>query len=218
MIILIEGAGGAGKSWLMTRILYNFWRKGTIVAVNYPVSFGDNEDVRRWYHLEETYNLTNCAIGIDEGQGLFGARQWNSLPIDFSNKICQERGQKLDIVTTTRDFLLIDYQVRVNVHELYKCRSLFRLPWNQRVHPIFQIIRVKKFIRQGTNDDRKVYWRPAKLSVRIYFISRYWTKAHYDTYSNVGFEKFLCRVYLEGKKWKAKIVSREGAHSNRRKL
>jgi hypothetical protein len=183
------------------------WKKGAEVYANFPLYFpNDNERVQRWHNLDELYNLHNGVIAIDEGQKLFDARRWGSLPVSFGEKIAQHRKHFLDIYTTTQDIGHIDLRVRGNIHELYNCQSLFRFPKNDRVKPIFQLIRITKKKRIVNTDDRI---RFEKVNSKLKMISRFWTKEYYNTYGDIGFQKFLCKIKREKNKWKAKIYSRD---------
>lgn len=208
MIIVFEGPAGSGKTLLMTKMLFNDWRSGSHCHLNYRVYFDDNNtNVERWHNLDETYGLENGVIGIDEGQKLFDARRWASLPLSFAEKIASHRHHHLDIYTTTQDLMHIDVRVRSNIHILYSCRKIFRWPLNDRVKPILFIMRVTKKIRNINADTNRLTFERA--GSKTYYISRYWTKVLYDTYANIDFEKFLCKIKREKKQWTGKIYSRE---------
>lgn len=209
MITVITGLTGSGKTWFMVnQLLLPEWKKGgAMVYANFPLTFpGDNENTKRWHNLDELYFLNNGIIAIDEGQKLFDAHRWGSLPVSFAEKIAQHRKHFLDIYTTTQDFFHIDIRVRDNVHELYNCQSVLRFPRNDRVYPIFQIIKVIRKQRFSSADGSRVNWVPT--AKKTYFISRYWTKEFYNTYGDIGFQRFLCRIKREKRKWRGKIYSR----------
>lgn len=208
MITLIIGLTGSGKTWLQTKILYGRWQKGSKIYPNYPLLFSEtNDDIIRWHDLEETYHLEHGVIGIDEGQKLFEARRWASLPLGFLEKISDHRHDFLDIVTTTQAFRQIDVRVRENVHEMYTCQSLLRIPPNDSVRPIIQWLRVTKKVRKISESDSIKFYKVGRA--KWYFISKYWTKKLYDTYANIRSDKLICKLKLEKGLWKAKIYSRE---------
>ena len=92
MIIVITGLTGSGKTWFMTRLMLKDWKDGADIYANLPLYFpNDNERVNRWHNLDELYHLTRGVIAIDEGQKLFDARRWASLPVSFAEKIAQHR-------------------------------------------------------------------------------------------------------------------------------
>lgn len=200
----------------MTRLMLADWKNGAEIYANFPLYFpSDNERVNRWHNLDELYNLNGGVIAIDEGQKLFDARRWGSLPVSFSEKIAQHRKHFLDIYTTTQDIGHIDLRVRSNIHELYNCQSIFRWPRNDRVRPILQYIRITKKRRVLSDGDRLVWERVSKKN---FFISRFWTRELYNTYGDIGFEKYLCRIKREKGAWKAKIYSRNLVNSGRARL
>ena len=208
MIILITGLTGSGKTWFMTRLMLNDWKNQADIYSNFPLYFpNDNERIHRWHNLDELYHISNGVIAIDEGQKLFDARRWGSLPISFAEKIAQHRKHYLDIYTTTQDIGHIDLRVRSNIHELFNCQSLFRFPKNDRVKPILQFIKITKKKRVvSATDDRLKF---EKVNNKYFFISRFWTKELYNTYGDIGFNKFICRIKREKNKWRGKIYSRD---------
>jgi hypothetical protein len=217
MITVITGLTGSGKTWLMTKLLYKQWKEGAALNVNFPVTFSsENENVKRWHNLDELYGLNNGIIGIDEGQKLFDARRWGSLPISFAEKIAQHRKHFLDIYTTTQDIAHIDVRIRSNIHELYKCQSLLRIPRNERQHPLLQVVRITRLKRVVTSDTQRLNWE--KEFSKIYFISRLFTKKLYDTYADVGFNRYECRIKRHKGQWEGKIYSRELLNQGRARM
>ena len=221
MITVITGPTGSGKTYLMSRLMYRDWLRGSNVFSNFPLHFNkknviENEGVTRWHNLDELYSLNHGIIAIDEGQKLFDARRWASLPVSFAEKIAQHRKHFLDIYTTTQDLGHIDVRVRSNIHELFNCQSVIRLPVNDRVKPYFQIVRVTKKKRAITADTERITWQ--KVKIKYHFISRYWTKELYDTYGDIGFEKYLCKIEYDKKKWTVKIYSRDLINQGKARL
>lgn len=216
MIIVITGLTGSGKTWFMTRLMLEDWKAGADIFANFPLYFpNDNERVSRWHNLDELYSLNHGVIAIDEGQKLFDARRWGSFPVSFAEKIAQHRKHFLDIYTTTQDIGHIDLRVRSNIHELYNCQSLLRIPKNDRVKPILQLIRITRKKRVISAEDR-LKWE--KIKTKHYFISRFWTKELYNTYGDIGFQKFICRIRREGGKWRGKIYSRDLINQGKARL
>jgi hypothetical protein len=221
MITVITGLTGSGKTWFMTRLMFNDWRRGSRVFTNFPLHFKtrkteENDDVIRWHNLDELYNLNGGIICIDEGQKLFDARRWASLPVSFAEKIAQHRKHHLDIYTTTQDIAHIDARIRQNIHELYNCQSLIRLPRNDRVKPYFQMIRITKKQRSIGGETERIIWK--RIKIRYKFISRFWTANLYDTYGDIGFEQFICKIKREKGKWVGKIYSRDLINQRKARL
>jgi len=209
MIIVITGLAGSGKTWLMSRMLKKEWKAGTNIHANYKLYFSDDGSrVFRWHALDETYNLTDGIISIDDGQRLFEARRWASLPIGFLEKISLHRHDKLDIITTTQDLAHIDLRIRQNIHELINIKSIFRLPRNQRMYPFLQLVRISKKRRKVSSSSERLIWEKDGRN-KWRFISRFWTKRLYDTYEDISTQRYLCKIKFEKSKWSAKIVSRD---------
>lgn len=217
MITVITGLTGSGKTWLMTRLIHKDWKSGSKVFSNYPLNFDkDGTDVHRWHNLDELYHLNNGIITIDEGHMLFDARRWASLPMSFSAKITQHRKHNLDIYTTTQDLGQIDNRIRGNIHELYNCQSLFRWPRNDRVKPLLMMIKVVKKRRLMTGDTERLLWQ--KVAHKFYFISRYWTEDLYNTYGDIGLERYICKIRKRNGKWQAKIYARDLINQGKARL
>lgn len=216
MIVVITGLTGSGKTWFMTRLMLKDWRNGSKIYANFPLSFPNTDDITRWHNLDELYNLNGGVIAIDEGQKLFDARRWSSLPVSFAEKIAQHRKHLLDIYTTTQDIGHIDVRIRSNIHELYNCQSVFRWPKNDRVKPVLQMIRITKKRRQVSGDNDRIVWNV--VGRKVHFISRYFTKQLYDTYGDIGFEQFICRLKLKNEKWLLKIYQRDLINQGKKRL
>ena len=224
MITLIEGLAGSGKTWLMARLLKKRWEKGEKIYSNFSLWFDDERtNVDRWHNLDECTYLKKGILCIDESQKFLDARRWKSLPVAFTELIAMHRHHHLDIYTTTQDFSHIDIRVRQNVHELLKCNTVIRIPRNQNTKPILQIIRVDKKEKIMGKDGIRSLWRKSGKS-KLYYISKYWTKTYYNTYGDVGQDRFICKITqkktLSQKKgsWQAKIVSRELIDSGKKRL
>jgi hypothetical protein len=217
MILLWDGLTGSGKTYHMTKLLYREWLRGATLWVNFPLTFSkSNERIFRFHQLDELYRLENGIIAIDEGQKLFEARRWSSLPLNFVEKISQHRKHHLDIYTTTQDLSFVDVRVRKNVHELYRCRSILRLPRNERSYPVIQLISVIRKKRIPTIDGDRIAWQTIKT--KRYWISKYFTKELYNTYADIGFERYLCSIKYEKKEWRGRIYSRELVNNGKARL
>ena len=217
MIYVIDGETGAGKTELMVSMLYKRWKAGETVAVNFPVFFSpDNERVIRWYQLDEIYSLTGMTIGIDEGQKLFDAQRWYALPAMFKVKIASNRHDHLDILTTTQDFTHIDTKVRANAHFRYSMKKRFRMPWNERVHPIIQWNTIFQKKRHEDPTTNRITW--PTISRKQRFISRYFTKKLYETFGDISLEKYICKLRLHKKQWILRIYSRDLVERGRKRI
>lgn len=206
MITVITGPTGSGKTFLMSRLALKRRKQGEIIYPNFKLNFpNNNEGVKRWHVLSETYKLSKGVVCIDEGQKLFDARAWKFLPVSFADKIASHRHQFLDIYTTTQDLGHIDIRIRSNIHEIYECQSLFRYPKNERKKPILQVI---KIVKKKRNFDNSVIKFDKSYTTRKY-ISKFWTKDLYNTYSNINLSHFLCQIKRDKKKWLITLQSRQ---------
>lgn len=222
MIILIQGLAGSGKTWLMSRLLQKEWKLGSKIYPNFPLWFDEEKsNITRWHVLDDTYHIRSGVIAIDESQKLLDARRWQSLPMSFMEKIAMHRHHSIDIYTTTQDMGHIDIRVRSNVHELFTCQSVLRIPRNQRHKPLIQIIKVTRSIRHFNNDTQRVRWEKIGYA-KYHFISRFWTKTYYNTYGEVGQNRFICRGKFQRKGtkkvWTVKVYSRDLVNSGKARL
>lgn len=204
MITVIDGLTGSGKTYLMSRLLLKARKNGDNIYPNLALLFpNNNEGVFRWYDLSEIYHVNHGVVGIDEAQKYFGARYWKMLPITFANKIASHRHDQLDIITTTQNFQNLDVLVRRNVHERYKCQTVFRYPKNERLQPILQVIKITKLTKSLEEENKWI-----TSSTRIKYISKFWTKELYNTYANIDLSHFICQIKREKKNWIINLTSR----------
>jgi hypothetical protein len=213
MWVVIDGAAGSGKTWLQTKLVRREWRAGENVFANYDLYFSEkNEDIYRFYSLDETYNLTHGVIAFDELQDLAG--YWNAMPISFRNKIAHHRHHKLTIYSNTQDFKDLHTELRRNVHVRYRCSSILRLPISEAKMPIFQWIKVTKRVKVSSSHDNEPRFEKIGRT-KSYFLSKYWTKSYYNTHANIDFTKYLCKLIYEKKMpnqagiWRLKMVDRD---------
>lgn len=215
MIIVVEGLTGSGKTMFASMLVEKEWKSGLMIYPNFPLWY-DNEATRikRWHNLDETFHITNGVLFVDESQKVFDARRWQSLPMSFAEKVAMNRHHGLDLITTTQDLMHIDVRVRDNVHVLYHCDVIFRYPKNEKVKPLIQITRITKRTKSYNRETNRVIWKPTPFTKTLY-ISKYFTKTHYNTYGDVGQEKFLCKIFFQKKPneklgmWRSKLYSRE---------
>jgi hypothetical protein len=217
MNILITGLTGSGKTfYCVNKMLHKEWKKGATIYSNTPLFFSeDSERVNYWKSLDELTHLKKACIFIDEAQKLMDAQRWQSLPETFKNLIRQHRHQGLDIYSNTQDLGQIDVNMRRNIHEIYNCRSMMRLPPNERIDPILQVVRITHKIRSYNEATDMIKFVPVGRA-RIMLISRLWSKELYDTHSlEVGFEQFAVKIEHKqdkGRKngeWICKIYDKE---------
>lgn len=228
MITIIEGLTGHGKTNFMTRLLQKEWNQNQKIFANYKLYFSEeNEEIFRWHELPEIFHLRKGIIAMDEVQDLAG--HWMSMPASFRSKLSHHRHQELDIYATTQAFQDLHVEFRRNTHEIYRAISIFRMPRRETKKPILQIIRVIKKRRVITNDQDAIkfgivptgFFRTGKLL----FISKYWTKKTYDTFANIDFDRYICKLICERTKksqkkptWILKIYNRDMVTTGRARL
>lgn len=223
MLTLVEGLTGSGKTWFtVNHLIKPEWDKKVDIFPNFAMWFDDDfTNITRWHVLDDTFHISNGIIVIDEAQKLLNARRWASLPIGFMDKIAEHRHHKSDIISMAQDISHIDVRLRSNIHEVYNCASLFRFPRNERVKPIFQILRVFKRIKMPPAESGRLKWRRVGRT-KYYLLSKYFTKTYYDSYGKIGSNDFACKIKLQtrGKKqvWTAKVYSNDLINAGKARL
>jgi len=215
MITLIDGLTGSGKTWFTTYLIYKEWKRGANAYLNYNVKYGKgNDGVYRWHNLDELYTVKNGVIGIDDAFKLLDATRWHSLPVSFAEKIIAHRHDHIDIITNIQDYNNIDFRMRRNIHERYRCYSIFRFPRKERVKPYLQLIVISHRIRKLNDQTDRIQWQK-KGGLKFYFLSRFWTKELYGTYENIYLGRYICALKYEKKLkekkgiWIGKIYRRD---------
>lgn len=216
MITAITGLHGTGKTWfLVNKFLYPHWLAGgNVVAFNELLFSPDNERVQRFWQLSDLYGINDATIGFPELQKLLSAESWRSLPGPFRDLLSEHRHSKLNIVGDTQNLMLIDIGLRRHISEVYHCRTVIRLPLDERKLPIIHWIRVQKKIQRFDNSGTHVLFKNVGGEAN-YFISTLWTKTLYNTYEKLKTAKFCIWVERIKKKWNVKMINRELIQSGR---
>lgn len=193
MIKTYTGKTGSGKTYLMIKDAYKYWKHGVDIYSNTVLNFKEKPNRKRPYgkiryfeHINEVIDIQNGLVLFDEAQVLFNARNWESLPDEFQYKLQQHRKHDIDLICTTQNMGTIDITYRRLVHHWIHCKNIFQLGRSPR-------ILIGLFIKQwkdvdmlwNTVDDLTVptvRWRP----LLIYFFSR----KLYDTMYDIGFRRF----------------------------
>ena len=217
MITCIIGLTGSGKTWLLTRLLYARWLAGEkIISFNELFFSEENERVERFWQLSDLYTAQNAVIGFPELQKLLNASSWRSLPPMFMDLICQHRHSQLDIIGDTQNLGQIDCQLRRNIHELYVCRSILRLPITEKKLPWLHWIRVQRKERVLNADTNIVKFQNIGRA-HWYFISRLWTKKLYNTYEKSNLSKYILWATRKKSGWIVHLVNRQLIAAGRRR-
>lgn len=143
--------------------------------------------------ITEILEARNGIICMDEGQNLLEARNWESLPAEFSNKLRQHRKHKLDLYTTTQNLGTIDINYRRLVQRWFHVTEVFAL-FGFRNPSWLTIHRIdEKDIDSLYNnvDDMLV----EVIASRLFIIHRF-KKRLYDTMYDIGFT-FYTSLWLQ---------------------
>jgi len=144
----------------------------------YPFKRGRIVFFRR---LDEIIHARNGLILFDEGQALFNARSWDSLPEEFQYMLQQHRKYSLDLYTTTPNYNSIDPVYRRLVHKWY---------YHKRILPLgFMSLHFRY-----TKDEEEITTTADELQVTNKFtwpfIVSIFHKKIYDTMYDIGFKRF----------------------------
>lgn len=216
MITVITGLHGTGKTWFLVNcFLYPAWLKGEKIISYDPLSFSpQNERISRFYQLSDLYTARNAIIGFPEIQRLLSAESWRSLPSPFRDLLSEHRHNQLEIVGDTQNLMLIDVNLRRHVAEVFHCRTIIRIPADERKKPLLHWIAVQKKVQRFDNTGTQVLFRPEGRE-KNYFISRLWTKKLYDTYQDKNTEKFCVWTDQVKNHFVVRMVNRELINSGR---
>jgi len=221
MWIVIEGEAGSGKTWFQTKLVRREWQNGEKIYSNYDLTFSPkNEDIHRFYSLDETYRLERGILSFDELQDLAG--YWQSMPISFRNKIAHHRHHLLTVYSNTQAFRDLHTELRRNVHIRYRCRSVLRFPFNDAKLPIFQWIQINKKTKVAINANDEPKFK-AVGRTKNFFLSKYWTRSYYNTHANIDFNRFVCKLIYKRKNnergcWILKVIDRDLISQGKKRL
>lgn len=159
--------------------------------------------IKYFEELDETYLITDAVIFYDEGQELFDAQYWESLPKFFKRKLRQHRKDYLDILTTTQEIGQIDknyrrlIQIWINYINTYKFGSDPRIIYGRFVEQKMDINKLK-----GNPDIIDV----PVLEERTFSI-HWWSKKLYDPMWHVNFHFFRI-IWIQMKNYKTKKLQK----------
>lgn len=224
MTYLITGATGSGKTWWgVNALIWKSWKKNNCdILTNTPFTFPKEAGVKTFRQIYDIYLETGSkergkVIFIDEGQKLFSADKWRSFPDTFKDKLTQGRKHHLDFITTTQHISQIDVFYRRLVHVWYDVENIFRYPADdEKNEPLIQIVRIIERGRERTQSAEELRWTIKKIRLRV--ISKLWTRSLYDTFKDVGLEKYLCKIIHKDNKWTAKFYDRVLVERGRARL
>jgi hypothetical protein len=195
MIRAYTGKTGSGKTYLMIKDAYKFWKKGIDIYSNTKLEFKAS-----WYHrknhkygeinyfeeITEVIDIKHGLVLFDEAQVLFNARNWESLPDEFQYKLQQHRKHKIDLICTTQNLGTIDITYRRLIHSWNHCKNILQLGSSPKIFfGLFQIEEKDIDMLYNSVDDLLVDTIKKKFHIIHYF-----SKVLYDTMFDIGFRKF----------------------------
>lgn len=230
MIVAYTGKTGSGKTFLMVRHAFVYWKKGWNIYTNTVLYFltykgysaifyvfnwlckllffrlgykgrvGEGKIIY-FQEIAEILDARDAIILFDEGQVLFNARNWESLPEDFSYKLQQHRKHGLHLFVTCQSLGTIDINYRRLVQKWYHCEDVIAL-FGLRNPSLLSLHRWSlKDVDYLYEANTEVINVP-DVKVRLFFIHR-WRRRLYDTLYDIGFKRFKViwtTHYKKGKK------------------
>jgi len=152
--------------------------------------------------ITELIEIKDGIIIMDEAQNLLDARNWESLPLEFSNKLRQHRKHNLDLYATTQNMGTIDINMRRLVQRWSHCKDIFALFWLR--NPSLLTLHSREF-----KDIDSLYNKVDDLIVPTirtnYFIIHLLKKRLYDTLYDIGFNAYKI-LWLEKNKQKTALI------------
>lgn len=123
---VISGSKGAGKSCLLTKLLFTDWRRGRKILANYHLKF-PFKPVNIEEMMKNNSQLYDVTLGIDEAQLYFDCRLSGSKKNRlFSYIMLQTRKRHMDMDLISQQLGNLDIRIRNNLDYLYQCRALVR--------------------------------------------------------------------------------------------
>lgn len=132
MIKIITGYPGAGKSYTLTRLAYEYLNKNRMVFVNFPIRIDKSllkkhckGEIYYWKNLIEFRTTYDGIILMDEAQGYFNSRRWKEMKPEDEIKFQQHRKDGLDIIGAVQNYNRVDKVLRELAQEVYLVKSIF---------------------------------------------------------------------------------------------
>jgi len=180
---------------------FTFWEKvSEIIASKWSLAIRKEERrPRRRGHITyfdditELIEVRDGIICMDEAQNLLDARNWENLPLEFSNKLRQHRKHKLDLYATTQNMGTIDINMRRLVQRWSHCKDVFALFWLRNPSLLTLHTREYKEIDELYNKVDDLIVPTLKTT---FFIIHKWKAKYYDTLYDIGFNAYKS-IWLE---------------------
>lgn len=165
--------------------------------------------------ITELIEVRDGIILMDEGQNLLDARNWENLPLEFSNKLRQHRKHKLDLFCTTQSIGTIDVNLRRLVQRWIHCTDRFAL-FGIR-NPNWLSVHTKEF-----KDIDMLYEQSGLDALKVDTVKKKWFIIHrfkaryYDTYYDIGFKAYRIIWTQRNKEKVCLIIPKHWTLSNAR--
>lgn len=151
--------------------------------------------------ISEILGISNGLIFIDEGSAVMDARNWESLPEEFSNELRQSRKNGLDLIVTTQEFGQIDKNYRRLVHWWKECEpTFFKLGADPCILGRFRAKYHNPFDYLGKSETAQIdEYKIPTIKKQGHWITIF-KRRKYDTNYNVGFHslKIVKLIDLKG--------------------
>jgi len=192
MIYIYDGPPRSGKSNICVKKCRARWKRGENGYSNIPLYLnGDGklttDGINYFSSPYELIGAHNCWILIDEDQ-FVDNRSWQDLPKVFYDMLAQQGHYMIDLYITCLSRHNIDIKIDRSWPAYYSVNYLrwFRIPWNIRKYPWFQICILDFF----------PFFK---------IISKLWSKKYYDSYARVGMDFSNCETKISEKSVETKI-------------
>jgi len=154
--------------------------------------------------ITELIEIRDGVIMMDEAQNLLDARNWENLPLEFSNKLRQHRKHNLDLFATTQSLGTIDRNMRRLVQKWSHCSDIFAL-FGLRNPSLFTIHKREYKDIDKMNEMSGLDAMTIETIKETKFYIHRWKKRYYDTLYDIGFNAYKM-IWLQQTKRKICLI------------
>lgn len=198
MFIIVSGATGSGKTYFATKkLLLRDWYNGIDIVANISIW---TEKYTRWWrkpkepgnnnqfeHIEDTYHLEHCSILFDDGGKVFNSKRWESISLEFADKLQTARHDFLTFIATTPSIKRIYNEFRQLTHRWIYCECVFKIG-----NEYFNLFSLHRW-RDLNIDDIEIV-EDDKLARPVsnwhYYTICFLSKKFYDTHAKIKNHKY----------------------------
>ena len=209
MIVLTTGKNRTGKDFTVTKILYRIWlRTGIQIYTNQPLKFKkprfnkwrvkEFKNPQGFIELEQVFHVNNCIIYFTEGQELFSARGWESLPDRFKRLLNLNGHSRIDLYTTTPNAGSIDVEYRRKIHKWIHCKRLFQIGKYKSYFGIFYYrFKDDDYFTSRTLEAIDIPDKPVRFwqALRLNYCIHYFSKQLYNCEQQFQFKNYRVICY-----------------------